>query len=75
MEMYMGNHLANRKWSCNLNIFDSAVDNNQWVDFWSHLKLSSSKMSTDARHYLHFDYFDLRRQFDFDAIVFLVNLY
>ena len=71
--MSMGSHLANRKWSCYLESWDSSDVKNHLVHFGSHLKLSSEKRLTDAQHSLYLVYGGLRHNFALDAIVCLVN--
>ena len=77
LEMPMGSHLANRKWSRYLENWDRSGVNNHLhvVHFWSHLKPSSEKSTTDVQHFLYLVYSGLRRHFAFDAMVFLVNRY
>ena len=59
LEMSMGNHFANRKWSCHLENCDCSGYHNHHIHFWSHLKLSP-----DKRLYLVF-FFWLKSPFCF----------
>ena len=73
LEMPMGSRLANRKWSCYLENWDSSGINNHFEHFLNHLKLSSEKIWTDAQPFLYLVSSRLRRHFVLDDIVFLVN--
>ena len=75
LEMSMGSLLANRKWPCYLENWDSSDVNNHLVHFWSHQKLSSETRSKDAQNFLYLVYSGLRHHFALDAIVSLVNWY
>ena len=66
-ERPMGSRLANRKWSCYLENWDSSGLNNHLVHFWSHLRLSSVKRLTYAHHFLYLVYSGLRRHFALEA--------
>ena len=75
LEVPMVSHLANRKWSCYLESWDRSGINNHLVRFWSRLKLSPEKWSTDAQHFLYLVDSGLRRNFASHAIVFLAKWY
>ena len=72
--MTMVSHLANWKWLCYLENWDSSGINHHYVHFWSYLKRFPEKRLTDAQHFLHLVYSGFRRHFASDAIVFAGKL-
>ena len=75
LEIFMGSPMANRKWPCYLENWDSPDVNNLLVHFWSHLQPQSNKRLTYAQHFLNLVSSVLRHHFALHAIVFLVNWY